>query len=119
MWVRLKELREVNKLSQKRLGIKVGISQQVISRIERDMDTATLRHLLVLADFFRVTTDYMLGVDVDVKVRCDMQKLYLGTDTARIIQIFDTLGLENKEIVVTMIEKLHEQEKKSSQKNNY
>ena len=44
---RLKEMRENAHLSQKGLGNLVGISQQVISRIERDGNTMTLEHLLI------------------------------------------------------------------------
>ena len=58
---RIKELRESVRLSQKLLGNKLGISQQVISRIERDDSTMTLEHLRLLADFFNVSTDYILG----------------------------------------------------------
>ena len=58
---RIKELRESVRLSQKLLGNKLGISQQVISRIERDDSTMTLEHLRLLADFFNVSTAYILG----------------------------------------------------------
>ena len=58
---RLKELRKSAHLSQKSLGNLIGISQQVVSRIERDSSTMTREHLELYADFFNVTTDYILG----------------------------------------------------------
>lgn len=58
---RVKELREAIHLSQEALGETVGISQQVISKIERDDSRLTKENLLLLADFFLVSTDYLLG----------------------------------------------------------
>ncbi len=57
---RLKELRKSKHLSQKELGLKYNAAQNTVSQWEqgiRDVDTATLSHL---ADFFGVTTDYLL-----------------------------------------------------------
>ena len=50
---RLRDLREDADLS--------GIQQTVYSRYERGFQTIPLEHLLTLADFYHVSTDYLLG----------------------------------------------------------
>ena len=39
----------------------LGIQQTVYSRYERGFQTIPLEHLLMLADFYHVSTDYLLG----------------------------------------------------------
>lgn len=56
----LEKLRKSAHLTQHKLGKQLGLSQQVISRIERDISTITLEHLLLLADFYSVSIDYLL-----------------------------------------------------------
>ena len=58
---RLKELRSEKELSQKEFGEKLGFCNQSISfwesgRREPDFDT-----LILISDFFGVSTDYLLG----------------------------------------------------------
>ena len=48
-------------LSQEKLGEYTNISQQVISKIERCDSRLTRENMITLADFFQVSTDYLLG----------------------------------------------------------
>jgi len=59
----LRELRKARGLSMKELGNYIGLSESTISLYEtgkRQPDYATLNRL---ADYFGVTTDYLLGRD--------------------------------------------------------
>ena len=58
---RLRYLREDADLSQKQVAALLGIQQTVYSRYERGFQTIPLEHLLTLADFYHVSTDYLLG----------------------------------------------------------
>ena len=58
---RLRDLREDADLSQKQVAALLGIQQTVYSRYERGFRTIPLEHLLTLADFYHVSTDYLLG----------------------------------------------------------
>ena len=58
---RLRDLREDADLSQKQVAALLGIQQTVYSRYERGFQTIPLEHLLSLADFYHVSTDYLLG----------------------------------------------------------
>lgn len=58
---RLKDLRSDRDLRQKEIAAFLGISQTVYSRYERGFQTLPVEHLIALADFYRTSTDYILG----------------------------------------------------------
>lgn len=58
---RLKDLRMDKELSQSDIGELLGIHQTVYSRYERGYQTIPLEYLLTLADFYKTSTDYILG----------------------------------------------------------
>ena len=57
---RLRELREDADLSQREVAALLGIQQTVYSRYERGFQAIPLEHLITLADYYRVSTDYIL-----------------------------------------------------------
>jgi transcriptional regulator with XRE-family HTH domain len=57
----IKQLRKQRHISQKELGDAIGLSQQLVSRIERDRDKIQVDVLMNLADYFQVSTDCILG----------------------------------------------------------
>ncbi len=59
---RIYELRKKNNLSQKELGEAVGLSHKAISTIESGSRSTTIEKLILLANFFEVSTDYLLGL---------------------------------------------------------
>lgn len=58
---RLRDLREDAELSQKQVAEILHIQQTVYSRYERGYQTIPVEHLLVLADYYHVSVDYLLG----------------------------------------------------------
>lgn len=58
---RLKDLREDCDLRQVDIANFLGIKQTVYSRYERGYQNIPLEHLLKLADYYKVSTDYILG----------------------------------------------------------
>ena len=58
---RLRDLREDHDLMQKEIAAVLGIQQTVYSRYERGFQTIPLEHLIKLADYYQVSTDYLLG----------------------------------------------------------
>lgn len=58
---RIRDLREDHDLTQKEVAGLLGIQQTVYSRYERGFQNIPLEHLLFLADYYQVSTDYMLG----------------------------------------------------------
>ena len=58
---RLRDLREDMDLNQTQIAQLLHTSQTVYSRYERGFQTIPVEHLLILADFYSVPTDYILG----------------------------------------------------------
>ncbi|MBQ8825912.1 MAG: helix-turn-helix transcriptional regulator [Oscillospiraceae bacterium] len=58
---RLKDLREDKDMNQTQVSEILGIQQTVYSRYERGFQTIPVEHLIKLADFYEVSTDYILG----------------------------------------------------------
>lgn len=59
---RLRDLREDHDLSQTQVAELLRIQQTVYSRYERGAQTIPLQHLVALAQYYNVSTDYMLGL---------------------------------------------------------
>ena len=73
----LKQLRKTRGLTQEELGAKVGLSKAVVSKYETGMGYPSFDVLVGIAQYFGVTTDYLLGVarskTVDVSDLTDSQ----------------------------------------------
>lgn len=57
---RLRDLREDRDQTQKQIAALLGIDQRVYSTYETGKREIPLRHLVTLADYYRVSTDYIL-----------------------------------------------------------
>ena len=58
---RLRDLREDKDLRQTDIADFLNIKQTVYSRYERGFQNIPIEHLMKLADFYKVSTDYILG----------------------------------------------------------
>ena len=58
---RLKELREEKELSINQLSKEINVSPTAISRWENNLRIPNIVNLFVLADFFDVSADYLIG----------------------------------------------------------
>lgn len=58
--MRLKFLREQKNLTQQRLAIELDMSQNTISRYEKEQRQADYNALIKIADYFNVSIDYLL-----------------------------------------------------------
>lgn len=62
---RIKLLRQQNKISQSVLAEVLGVTKTQISDLENGKTTTNLEKLVILAKYFDVTTDYLLGCSDD------------------------------------------------------
>lgn len=58
---RLRDLREDHDKTQHDIADILGTSQTMYARYERGANELPLRHLLTLAEYYGVSTDYLLG----------------------------------------------------------
>lgn len=59
--LRLKDLREDHDLVQKEVAAYLNIDQRVYSNYETGKREIPTRHVVALADFYKTSTDYILG----------------------------------------------------------
>lgn len=119
---RIKELRENRRLIQAILASELHITQQSLSKYERDITTIKIDVLKKIAEYFNVTTDYLLGIsDVkrdlqgQMKMNKDMDEYY------DLIEIYKGLDKYDKEMVWSILQavkKTHEKRKNDTEKRD-
>lgn len=62
---RLRDLRKKKGLRQKELGELFGLTENAIGMMERGNRGTTIEKLALLAEYFQVSTDYLLGITDD------------------------------------------------------
>ncbi len=58
---RLKDMREDHDLTQEAVGKLLDTTQQQYYKYEKGIQEIPVHHLITLANYYRVTTDYLLG----------------------------------------------------------
>lgn len=102
---RIKSLREKRGLIQELLAAELGITQQMLSRYERDTSIIKVDVLKRLAGYFNVTTDYLLGLS-DVKRDLTGQIRINETidEYYDLIEVYKKLDKYDQEMIWTMIQ---------------
>lgn len=97
---RIKQLREKRGLIQEILAAELGITQQMLSKYERDVTLIKVDILKKIATYFNVTTDYLLGVS---DVKRDLQRQMKMNETLDeyydLIEIYKDLDSYDKEMI--------------------
>ncbi|KAF5048892.1 helix-turn-helix protein [anaerobic digester metagenome] len=104
---RLKQLREAKNMTQVRLGIEVGVSQETISGYEIDKAVPPADMLVKLADCLSTSVDYLLG-RTDIKDFKLLSKSDLSQTELELISEFRKLPETKKERVIGFIKGLTE-----------
>jgi transcriptional regulator with XRE-family HTH domain len=98
--MRLTELRKEKKISQKEFSLIFNVAQNTVSQWEtgkRSIDTETLKKI---ADYFMVTTDYLLGLD---EIKSRPSHLEISEDDITLLHKIKNLSPDKREIVDTVI----------------
>jgi len=101
---RLYELRQSRNITQQRLAIDLGIDQTSISSYECGKYFPTVEVLVKIAEYFGVSTDYLLGLS-EIKT-----SLKTATDekTSYLVSLFETLPSNYKERAIGYLEALRD-----------
>ena len=115
---RSKQLREKRGLIQEILAAELGITQQMLSKYERDVTLIKVDILKKIATYFNVTTDYLLGVS---DVKRDLQRQMKMNETLDeyydLIEIYKDLDSYDKEMIWSImqtVKKVGEKRKKDN-----
>lgn len=60
---RLRALREDNDLTQAQIAQVLNTSQTMYARYEREANEIPIRHLITLCKYYKVSSDYVLGLE--------------------------------------------------------
>ena len=66
---RIRDIREDNDLTQQQIAEILGTSQTMYARYERGANELPIRHLIRLAEYYRLSTDYLLGLTNEKKAK--------------------------------------------------
>ena len=117
---RIKQLRENRGLIQEILASELGITQHMLSKYDRDVLCIKVDVLKKIAEYFNVTTDYLLGIS---EVKRDLQgqmKMNKTLDTYYdLIEIYKGLDEYDQELVWSIMQTVKKTcEKRKSGKEN-
>jgi len=80
----LRELRKKKNISQETIGKLCGVAKNTVSNWENNINKPDIELVKIIAHFFGVSTDYLLGVDNDkiekLKIACQENGLMLSDD---------------------------------------
>lgn len=116
---RIKKLREKRGLIQAILAAELGITQQMLSKYERDTSTIKVDVLKELAKYFNVTTDYLLGLsDVKRDLTGQIKMNETIDEYYDLIEVYKKLDEYDQELVWTMMEAIKKTMRRGREKKN-
>ena len=99
---RLKEIRQKNSLTLEKMGEKVGIAKNTLSRYESGKREPKLEVWQKLADFFNVSVPYLQGLDKHTSNRLKELRDKKGISQSQFVQAFNELLLSKKMKPITI-----------------
>ena len=112
---RIKKLREKRGLIQEILAAELGITQQLLSKYERDITIIKVDILKKIAVYFNVTTDYLLGIsDVKRDLQGQMKMNETLDEYYDLVEVYRDLDQYDQEMIWSIIQDV----KKTSEKRN-
>lgn len=112
---RIKQLREKRGLIQEILAAELGITQQLLSKYERDITLIKVDILKKIAIYFNVTTDYLLGIS---DVKRDLQGQMKMNETLDqyydLVEVYKELDEYDQEMIwsiIQIVKKINEKNK--------
>lgn len=116
---RIKQLREKRGLIQEILAAELGITQQMLSKYERDITLIKVDILKKIAVYFNVTTDYLLGIS---EIKRDLQGQMQMNETLDeyydLVKVYKELDKYDQEMIWSIIQiiKKFDEKRKREQK---
>ncbi|MCU5201303.1 helix-turn-helix domain-containing protein [Bacillus paranthracis] len=87
---KIKELRKNSKITQEQLGNAIGVSKMAISYFEKGKKSPGRESLEKIADYFEVTTDYLLGRSEDPELNEEEDKV-VSEEGKNIMSLIESL----------------------------
>lgn len=102
---RIKQLRQKRGVIQEILAAELGITQQMLSKYERDVTLIKVNILKKIAAYFNVTTDYLLGVsDVKRDIKGQMKVNETLDAYYDLVEVYKDLDSYDQEMIWSIIQ---------------
>lgn len=100
----LAELRNDQKITQKELAKVLFVSPGTISNYEKNIHMPDLDKLIILADFFHVSTDYILG-RTPINLPSDVfQQIFIdGRTLGEVIELMRHMSIDRRRTLLAII----------------
>lgn len=100
---RIKELRDEFGMSQVRLSIELGVSQETISAYENEKHYPMVENLIKMRNLFSASFDYILGYS-DVRIPKDGE--FFPTEELQLLALFHALDQTKQQKAVAYMQGL-------------
>lgn len=91
---RIQQLRKQKGISQEELADRVGVSRQAVSKWESEQSVPDMDKIILISDYFEVTTDYLLkGIEPAPPAPADQEKKADGRIFAIVASVLDLIGV--------------------------
>ena len=91
---RIQQLRKQRGISQEELADRVGVSRQAVSKWESEQSVPDMDKIILISDYFEVTTDYLLkGIEPAPPAPADQEKKADGRIFAIVASVLDLIGV--------------------------
>lgn len=105
---RIKELRELKRMTQVRLSIELSVSQEMISQYECGKSYPSVQNLLKMSELFNTSCDYILGIS-DVRRITDTE---YSEDEIELLSEYKHLPPTEKAMARAYVQALSDKQKK-------
>lgn len=113
---RITELRKLKQISQQQLADKIGINQSVLNRIENGSRPLRDDEIKAIANFFKVSTDYLLDVpkivgvlyNADSKIIDIAEKIQFTEGLNKLFKVASGASAKNIKIATNLLEQLND-----------
>lgn len=109
---KIKELRKDNNITQEQLAEALGVTNQAVSRWESETGYPDIEYIKPIADFFKVTTDYLLDnisnekyktAEEPTKANFAVNTLHVIEDDFEIIEQAARMLMKKMQVVITFM----------------
>lgn len=103
---RLKELRKSRRITQTELSERINISQSTLANFENEKRTLPIDILIKIAQYFDVSTDYILGLSEVSELSTDNNFIHyvydesLSEDEKKLVETYRHLNSDEQKIVL-------------------
>lgn len=99
---RLRELRQLNNITQIEMANKLGLNRVTYTNYEREKSEPSISTLKEIATIFNVSIDYLIAFEEDTKGKNNKKKLLLDIE-AELNKINKTFELEIQNLLINLL----------------